>query len=109
MSLQAQVVSTPFFRNLNSATSHNQKANIEIPINSEAADYHFQSFNDPSIFYCEKTIGSLGVNDICTLQSSDLSIVKSLAVANLSSPFFCGHFSYPYHPRQAFGDSWNTN
>jgi len=92
VSLQAQVVSTPFFRNLNSAPSHNQKANIEIPINSEAADYHFQSFNDPSIFYCEKTIGSLGVNDICTLQSSDLSIVKSLAVANLSSPFFVGTF-----------------
>lgn len=92
VSLQAQIVSTPFFRNLDSGNSHNQKANIEIPIKAEAADYHFQSFEDPSIFYCEKTLGSPGVNDICTLQSSDLNVVKSLAVANLSSPFFMGTF-----------------
>jgi len=90
MSLHAQVISTAHFRNLNSGTSHNQKANIEIPINAEAADYHFSSFDDPSIFYCEKTLGALGVNDICQLQSSNLNIAKSLAVTNLASPFFVG-------------------
>jgi len=93
VSLHAQVISTPHFRNLNSGTSHNQKANIEIPINAEAADYHFSSFNDPSIFYCEKTLGALGVNDICQLQSSNLNIAKSLAVTNLASPFFVGTYN----------------
>jgi len=64
------------------------KTNIEIPIKAQEADYYVYRFNDPTIFYAEKIMGPLGVNDICTLQNSHFSLTKPLVLPELSSPYF---------------------
>jgi len=69
-------------------SSRSPKTSIEIPIKAQDADYYIHRFNDPTMFYCEKIMGPLGVNDICSLQNSRFTVTKQVMLSNISSPYF---------------------
>lgn len=71
--------------NLRSLDPKSAPVTIEIPIRADGADYRLTTFDDPSSFYCEKTQGPLGVNDVCTLQPSRLTLSKSMDIKDLAS------------------------
>ena len=72
-------------RSLESTADQSSASNIEVYIKAENADYHSLNFDDSYIYYCEKMMGPLGVNDICALRQPQFNMLKSLLVSNVSS------------------------